>query len=122
MLRRSTIAGVIAVSRWLAVLSAPTSMLPPRRPRPTTRAATARWHRRNVPVAGGAAQTFVSDRDIPADWYGLFQSEQLDDLVRRALHDSPTVEAAKAALRSAENTTSPSAERCFCPRLTDSSV
>ncbi len=53
---------------------------------------------------GGAAQTFQSDRDIPADWYGLFQSEPLDDLVRRSLRDSPTVEAAKAALRSAQDT------------------
>jgi NodT family efflux transporter outer membrane factor (OMF) lipoprotein len=46
----------------------------------------------------------VADRDIPADWYSLFQSEPLDELVRRALNESPTVEAAKAALRSAEAT------------------
>src|SRR5262249_11531038 len=56
----------------------------------------------DAPVAGGAAQTFVSDRDIPADWYSLFQSEVLDDYVRRSLHDSPSVDVAKAALRSAE--------------------
>jgi NodT family efflux transporter outer membrane factor (OMF) lipoprotein len=56
----------------------------------------------DAPVAAGAAQTFVSGRDIPADWWSLFQSQPLDDLVRQALHDSPTVEAAKAALRSAQ--------------------
>jgi NodT family efflux transporter outer membrane factor (OMF) lipoprotein len=104
MLRRSTIAGVIAVSSLAGCAVGPNFHAP-------APPATSNYTRgqqpagtADVPVAGGAAQTFVSDRDIPADWYGLFQSEQLDDLVRRALHDSPTVEAAKAALRSAENT------------------
>jgi len=57
-----------------------------------------------VAVAGpaGAAQTFGGDRDIPADWWSLFQSEPLDALVKEALHDSPTVESARAALRSAQ--------------------
>jgi NodT family efflux transporter outer membrane factor (OMF) lipoprotein len=102
MLRRSTIAGVIAVSSLAGCAVGPDFHAP-------AGPATSNYTRgqqpgvtTEVPVAGGAAQTFVSDRDIPADWYGLFQSEQLDELVRRALHDSPTVEAAKAALRSAE--------------------
>ena len=56
----------------------------------------------DAPGPAGAAQTFVADRDIPADWWALFQSEPLDGLVRQALRDSPTVEAAKAALRSAQ--------------------
>src|SRR6185312_9875997 len=55
-----------------------------------------------APGAAGAAQTFGGDRDIPADWWTLFQSEPLDTLIRDALHDSPTVESAKAALRSAQ--------------------
>jgi NodT family efflux transporter outer membrane factor (OMF) lipoprotein len=55
-----------------------------------------------APGAAGAAQTFGGDRDIPADWWRLFQSEPLDVLVKDALHDSPTVESAKAALRSAQ--------------------
>jgi len=54
-----------------------------------------------APGAAGAVQTFGSDRDIPADWWTLFRSEPLDALVKNALHDSPTVESAKAALRSA---------------------
>src|SRR3569833_2149525 len=55
-------------------------------------------------VAGpaGAAHTIGGDRDIPADWWSLFQSEPLDALVKEALHDSPTVESARAALRSAQ--------------------
>jgi NodT family efflux transporter outer membrane factor (OMF) lipoprotein len=104
MLRRSTIAGVIAVSSLAGCAVGPNfhSPVPP---------ATTRYTRgqqpdvtADSPVPAGAAQTLVADRDIPADWYSLFQSEPLDDLVRRALHDSPTVEAAKAALRSAEAT------------------
>jgi len=53
---------------------------------------------------GGAAQRFLIDEDIPGDWWALFHSEPLDQLVREALHDSPTVDAAKAALRSAQAT------------------
>lgn len=55
-----------------------------------------------APGPAGKAQTFVSNRDIPADWWTLFQSESLDRLVRASLRDSPTVESAKAVLRSAQ--------------------
>lgn len=58
----------------------------------------------DAPVPAGAAQTVVPDRDVPADWWTLFQSPALDALVRQALRDSPNVEAAKAALRSAQAT------------------
>jgi NodT family efflux transporter outer membrane factor (OMF) lipoprotein len=56
----------------------------------------------DAPGTAGAVQTFVADRDIPADWWALFQSEPLDGLVRQSLRDSPTIESAKAALRSAQ--------------------
>ncbi len=56
----------------------------------------------DAPGLAGKAQTFVSDRDIPADWWTLFQSESLDGLVRASLRDSPTIESAKAVLRSAQ--------------------
>ena len=52
----------------------------------------------------GAAQSFSADRDIPADWWTLFKSEPLDELVRQALHDSPTVQAALATLLTAAET------------------
>jgi NodT family efflux transporter outer membrane factor (OMF) lipoprotein len=58
----------------------------------------------DAPVAGGAAQRFITDRDIPGDWYSLFQSASLDELVRQSLHDSPNIEAARAALQSARYT------------------
>ena len=31
-----------------------------------------------APGPAGAAQTLVADRDIPADWWTMFQSEPLD--------------------------------------------
>jgi NodT family efflux transporter outer membrane factor (OMF) lipoprotein len=51
---------------------------------------------------GGQAQTLVADQEIPAQWWSLFHSAPLDALVRTALQDSPTIVAAAAALRSAQ--------------------
>ncbi|MBP6814967.1 MAG: efflux transporter outer membrane subunit [Burkholderiaceae bacterium] len=41
-------------------------------------------------------------KDIPAQWWMLFQSPTLDALVRRALDDSPTLARAQAKLRQAQ--------------------
>ena len=54
------------------------------------------------PTDLGQAQTLVLGQDIPAQWWSLFHSAPLDELVRMALHDSPTIEAAVAALRAAQ--------------------
>jgi NodT family efflux transporter outer membrane factor (OMF) lipoprotein len=51
--------------------------------------------------AGGQAQRFVAGLDIPAQWWTLFRSPQLNALIERALAHSPTLEAAQAALREA---------------------
>jgi NodT family efflux transporter outer membrane factor (OMF) lipoprotein len=56
----------------------------------------------SAPGAGGAAQRFVSGRDIPEEWWTLFHSRELDRLIREALADSPTLAAAQAALRQAQ--------------------
>ncbi|MGH8745733.1 MAG: efflux transporter outer membrane subunit, partial [Burkholderiales bacterium] len=53
----------------------------------------------SAPVAGGAEQRFFYGRDIPAEWWQVFRSSALDRLIRTALADSPTLEAAQAALR-----------------------
>jgi NodT family efflux transporter outer membrane factor (OMF) lipoprotein len=50
---------------------------------------------------GGAAQTFVAGMDIPSQWWTLFKSPALDQLVEQALKGNPDVDAAKAALRQA---------------------
>lgn len=55
-----------------------------------------------APGTGGAVQRFVSGQDIPNQWWTLFHSKPLDSLIRQALVDSPTLAAAQAALRQAE--------------------
>lgn len=52
------------------------------------------------PASG--AQRFVSGRDIPGDWWTLFHSPALNALVQRALQANPTLEAAQASLRQAQ--------------------
>lgn len=53
-------------------------------------------------AAGGQAQQFVAGRDIPAQWWTLFHSESLNGLVEKALQANPSLEAAQAALRQAQ--------------------
>lgn len=52
----------------------------------------------SAPGVGGETQRLVEGDDIPAQWWTLFHSEALDQLIRRALADSPTLAAAEAAL------------------------
>ena len=56
----------------------------------------------SAPVAGGAAQRLAMGQDIPAQWWSLFRSEPLDQLLRTALANSPTMAGAEAALRQAQ--------------------
>lgn len=51
--------------------------------------------------AQGEAQHFISTKDIPFDWWTLFQSPKLNALIERTLKASPSIEAAQAALRQA---------------------
>ncbi len=54
---------------------------------------------------GGAAQRFLTDQDVPRDWWKLFGSAEIDALVVEALRANPEVLSAQAALRQAlENT------------------
>lgn len=52
----------------------------------------------------GEAQTFVAERDIPAQWWELFHSQPLNDQVAASLKHNPNVDAAQAALRGAMET------------------
>jgi NodT family efflux transporter outer membrane factor (OMF) lipoprotein len=53
-------------------------------------------------TVAGRAQRYVAGGEIPADWWQLFRSQALDKLVRMALADSPTLDAARAALVQAQ--------------------
>jgi NodT family efflux transporter outer membrane factor (OMF) lipoprotein len=58
-----------------------------------------------APGMGGAAQRFLSEQDVPRNWWTLFGSDELDSLVWTALRANPDVASAQAALRQAlENT------------------
>jgi len=50
----------------------------------------------------GKTQRFAFAGDISAQWWTLFRSPELDALIRQGLTDSPTLAAAQAALRNAE--------------------
>ncbi|WP_374359597.1 efflux transporter outer membrane subunit [Pseudoduganella danionis] len=53
-------------------------------------------------VTGGAAQQFVAGQELPALWWQLFSSPALDELVRAALAGNPSMAAAEASLRQAQ--------------------
>ena len=54
-----------------------------------------------APVAAGAAQRFGGGA-LPAKWWTLYRSPQLDELIRKGLADNPTLAAAQATLRQAQ--------------------
>jgi NodT family efflux transporter outer membrane factor (OMF) lipoprotein len=56
-------------------------------------------------VAGGEAQTFAQGRDIPGDWWTLFHSKPLNDLIELSLKNNPDLKSAQAALLVARENT-----------------
>lgn len=53
-------------------------------------------------VAGGESQSFLLGEDLPAEWWQLFASPDLNDLIRQALASNPDLRSAQAALRQAQ--------------------
>ena len=56
-------------------------------------------------VAGGEAQRFILGGRIPDDWWALFHSGPLTELIDQALANNPDLKAAQAALRAAREET-----------------
>lgn len=56
----------------------------------------------SVPIIGGSAQRLVEGGDIPVQWWTLFGSTALDNLVASALKSNPDLQAAEAALHAAQ--------------------
>ncbi|MFZ0827324.1 MAG: efflux transporter outer membrane subunit [Verrucomicrobiia bacterium] len=52
----------------------------------------------STPVAGGEAQRFTNGGDIAGDWWTLFHSKPLNDLIELSLTNNPDLKAAQAAL------------------------
>lgn len=61
---------------------------------PTPISATARTPN----VAGGQEQHLVEGKDIPGEWWALFHSQTLNELIERSLKANPDLKAAQAAL------------------------
>jgi NodT family efflux transporter outer membrane factor (OMF) lipoprotein len=51
---------------------------------------------------GGASQRLISGQDIPGQWWKLFHSAELEQLIRQALADNPTLAVAQATLRQSQ--------------------
>ena len=69
----------------------------------------------NIP--GGEAQQIVQGLDIPGQWWAVFRSQPLDNLIQRALIANPDIHAAAAGLRAARATPRWSRPaRCRCGR------
>ena len=67
-------------------------------------------------TAAGEAQRFVQDQDIPGEWWSLFHSESLNALIEQALQANPSLQAAQAALREAQENAK-AAEGVFYPDI-----
>src|SRR5262249_10725084 len=58
----------------------------------------------NAGIAGGETQRIVQGLDIPAQWWAVFHSRPLNDLIERSLVANPDIHSAQAALRAAQYT------------------
>ena len=55
----------------------------------------------SAPSHGGESQQFAAARDIPFEWWELFQSPALNSLIVKAFKSNPDIAAAQAALAQA---------------------
>jgi NodT family efflux transporter outer membrane factor (OMF) lipoprotein len=49
-------------------------------------------------VSGGEVQSFMAGADIPGEWWALFHSKPLNDLIEHSLTNNPDIKSAQAAL------------------------
>lgn len=56
----------------------------------------------SAPVPGGETQHIVVGQDIPEQWWTLFHSEALNELIIKGIANSPNLQAAQAALKQAQ--------------------
>ena len=54
-------------------------------------------------TAEGRSQAFIAGAAVPADWWRRFGSAQLDAVVRQAITNNPTLQAAEASLRESQD-------------------
>jgi NodT family efflux transporter outer membrane factor (OMF) lipoprotein len=66
----------------------------------------------------GDAQRFVAGQDIPAQWWSVFHSAELDRLVHAALEHNPSMAGAQAALRQAQESLKAESGTLLYPSVT----
>jgi NodT family efflux transporter outer membrane factor (OMF) lipoprotein len=71
----------------------------------------------SAPGNAGAAQRFASGQDIPFQWWTLFHSEALNQLIRESLSNNPTLASAEATLRQAQEILHATTGSAFFPRV-----
>ena len=54
------------------------------------------------PVTAGASQSFDFAKELPAQWWALFRSPELNGIIQQAIKDNPTLAAAESALKGAQ--------------------
>jgi NodT family efflux transporter outer membrane factor (OMF) lipoprotein len=90
---------LLVVGVWLSGCAVGPDFAPP--PAPDFNGYTPEPLAPTVPGAatpGGNAQRFVRDLDLPGQWWTLFHSRGLNELIDKALAANPDVQAAQAAL------------------------
>lgn len=71
----------------------------------------------SAPGVGGAQQSFANGAELSAQWWALFRSEPLDQLIRQAIGDSPNLAAAQATLRQARENLAAQSGALLLPRV-----
>jgi NodT family efflux transporter outer membrane factor (OMF) lipoprotein len=117
-LRRTVFAPVLAGLMLTSCAVGP-DFKRPAPPPPNSYAAPVKTTESVSNVVGGASQRFVQGLDIPAQWWGLFHSEQLNELIARAITNNADLAAARAALRMARESTL-AQKGAYYPHLTGS--
>jgi NodT family efflux transporter outer membrane factor (OMF) lipoprotein len=116
LLKSAAIAGLVSLA--LAACAVGPNFRQPEAPKTNVYTAKALPEKTAAaPVAGGDAQRFVLGQDIPAQWWAVFHSDALDQLIRQALTDSPTLAAAQAALREAHENVRAEVGAAFFPAI-----
>ncbi len=69
-------------------------------------------------VHGGNKQYFVNGEDIPGQWWTLFHSQVINDLVNTGLANSPNLAAAESALKESEENYNAQWGTTFFPAIT----
>jgi NodT family efflux transporter outer membrane factor (OMF) lipoprotein len=66
---------------------------------------------------GGGQQQFLPNNDIPGQWWTLFHSPPLEELIRQALRNSPSLAMAQATLRQSQETLRAQTGALYSPQL-----